>query len=468
MTFKYIPTNIGFVLRIVLALSTLLTLLIATYTLLNADFVPQRYLKVLLPLYFFSILAISILALSSKRPDGKRHLGLSILLLIAILTNLGISSASLITSSLIGSVHRTNVSYVEYSVVAKKGSSAQLGKANSYGLITTDQLYAGVLKELPNRANANIRDYDSLIGVFDGLINSDSIHFAALRSSSLGIVRDNNVELYEKVAVVDTFEVRSSETQVEVRDITKPYAVYISGIDAYGSVGSVSRSDVNMLAIVNPSSRKVLLVNTPRDYYVQLHGTTGLKDKLTHAGVYGVDMSRKTMEDLYGISIPYYMRVNFTSLVKIIDAIGPISVYSPYSFKSYNVGYNTLDSKSALEFSRERYSFEDGDRQRGRNQQYVIEAIITKMGRLENAVKIPAIAGNLKSSIETNMPEESLKGVIRGQLDDTRPWTVKSVAVDGGGAMLPTYSYGNSPLYVMVPDQNSVESAKQQIRQYSQ
>lgn len=109
----------------------------------------------------------------------------------------------------------------------------------------------------------------------------------------------------------------------------------------------------------------MLLVNTPRDYYVQLHGTTGRKDKLTHAGIYGIDTSRQTLEDLYGIDIPYYVRINFTSLVNVINAVGPINVYSDYDFKSYHTGYNTLDSKHALEFARERYSFEEGDRQRG-------------------------------------------------------------------------------------------------------
>ena len=206
----------------------------------------------------------------------------------------------------------------------------------------------------------------------------------------------------------------------------------------------------------------------PRDYYVQLHGTTGTLDKLTHAGVYGVDMSRQTLEDLYGVTIPYHARINFTSLVNVIDAIGPISVYSDYDFKSYQSGYNTLNSKQALEFSRERKSFEQGDRQRGRNQQHVIEAIIAKMARPENSVKLPQIMNSVQQSVETNISETSLKSIIRNQLDDIRGWSVESISVDGSGDMLPTYSYGNTPLYVMIRDQASVESAQQKIASYFQ
>ena len=441
----------------------LLTLALATMSAFSVNILPSGYLWIAVPLYASVVIVASLITISTKALPRSLASVSAVVVFLAIIINTSSLVINMTASSLIGSIQRTNVSYVEYSVIAKKESAASLDNAASCGLINTDQLYKETTKQLSERANVSIKDYKSIVGIFDGLINSNDIQLAVVRTVSLGIVKDNSNELYEKVKVVGTFKIKSTEPVVEVTDITKPYAVYISGIDAYGSLDSVSRSDVNILVVINPASRKLLLVNTPRDYYVQLHGTSGLKDKLTHAGVYGVDMSRTTMEDLYGISVPYYMRVNFTSLVKVIDTIGPISVYSPYSFKSYQAGYNILDSSRALEFSRERYSFQDGDRQRGRNQQYVIEAIISKMGRLENAVKLPAIVGNLKSSVETNMPEDSLKGVVRGQLDDTRPWTVESISVDGAGAMLPTYSYGNTPLYVMVPDQNSLESAKQQI-----
>jgi len=245
--------------------------------------------------------------------------------------------------------------------------------------------------------------------------------------------------------------------------VTKPFIVYVSGIDTYGEIDTVSRSDVNMLIVVNPQTNRVLLVNTPRDYYVQLHGTTGDKDKLTHAGTYGIEMSRKTLEDLYGVPIDAYVRVNFSSLVAIIDALGGVDVYSDYDFKEFHTGYNRVNGEQALEFARERYSFSEGDRQRGKNQQHVIEAIITKMNDPKNMLNYRKILNATAGAVQTNMGGDSLAKLVNHQLDTMHPWKVTSISVDGTGAMLPTYSAGAQPLYVMVPDEQTVDVAKKAI-----
>ncbi len=174
-------------------------------------------------------------------------------------------------------------------------------------------------------------------------------------------------------------------------------------------------------------------------------------------------MSRQTIQDLYGVEVPYYIRLNFSSLIKIVDTIGPISVYSDYDFKSYKKGYNTLNSTQALEFSRERYSFEAGDRERGRNQQRVIEAIIAKLSEPSNIVHYTSLLGTLQGSVQTNISEASLATLANKQLDDVKRWQVTSIDVDGTGATSPTYSMGSMPLYVMIPNQQTVDTAKQQI-----
>ena len=190
------------------------------------------------------------------------------------------------------------------------------------------------------------------------------------------------------------------------------FALYISGIDQWGSVSTVrGRSDVNIVAIVNPKIHKVLLINTPRDYYVQLHGKTGLKDKLTHAGVYGIDMSLNTLEDLYDINIDYYLRVNFDTLVKLVDVIGGIEVYSDKTFISSHQrdwkikeGMNKMDGKQALAYSRERYAYKEGDRHRGKNQQDVITAIIKKASSSKVILtKYNSILDTLEGSFQTNI-----------------------------------------------------------------
>lgn len=250
--------------------------------------------------------------------------------------------------------------------------------------------------------------------------------------------------------------------------IANPYVVYISGIDTYGDVSIVSRSDVNILAVVNPQTKKILLVNTPRDYFVQLHGTTGRKDKLTHAGIYGIDMSKNTMQDLYQTKIDYTIRVNFTSLIKIIDALGSIEVQSDQPFTAdgfdFRAGANTLNSQQALSFSRERHSFTAGDRQRGKNQQKVIEAIFTKAAQPEIILNYQSILSTLGDSFQTNASRQEISNIIRQQLGSASQWQIQSIGVDGIGATSSTYSTGAQPLYVMEPDQASIDTAIAEIR----
>ena len=210
---------------------------------------------------------------------------------------------------------------------------------------------------------------------------------------------------YANMVVIGKLMVKDTERESPQTDMAKPFVLYVSGIDTFGQIDTTARSDVNMLMVVNPSDRKMLLVNTPRDYYVPLHGTTGLPDKLTHAGVYGVHASRQTLEDLYDVEIPHSVRLNFSSLVKLIDTIGDIEVQSDYAFKTFNRGANVLDSKRALEFARERYSFEEGDRQRGRNQQLVIEGIIAKISELSNITRYSAILKALEGTVQTDISQ---------------------------------------------------------------
>jgi len=252
--------------------------------------------------------------------------------------------------------------------------------------------------------------------------------------------------------------------------LTKPFTLYISGIDTYGDISTMSRSDVNIMVVINPQTHKILLVNTPRDYYVQLHGTTGLKDKLTHSGIYGINMSVNTMEDLYSVPINYYLRINFSSLTKIIDALGGVDVNSQYKFTAdgylFNVGVNHLNGNQALAFSRERHSFEGGDRTRGSNQELVIEAIIAKMNDSQTIINYQQILASLNGVIQTNMSSSDISKLISAQLNDMSKWNVESIGVTGTDSNNYTYSMGNIPLYVMEPDMTSVDTAKQAIQQY--
>ena len=252
----------------------------------------------------------------------------------------------------------------------------------------------------------------------------------------------------------------------------KSFNVYVSGIDTYGPISSVSRSDVNILMTVNQDSKKILLTTTPRDSYVPIaDGGNNQKDKLTHAGIYGVDSSIHTLENLYGVDINYYVRLNFTSFLKLIDLLGGVDVYNDQEFTSrhgkfhFPVGNVHLDSEQALGFVRERYSLADGDRDRGRNQQKVIVAIIQKLTSTEALKNYSDIIQGLQDSLQTNMPIETMMDLVNAQLESGGSYKVNSQDLKGTGQMgLPSYAMPDSNLYMMEIDDSSLAAAKSTIQ----
>ena len=248
------------------------------------------------------------------------------------------------------------------------------------------------------------------------------------------------------------------------------YTVYISGIDVSGPMNTTSRSDVNILMTVNPNTHRILLTTTPRDYYVYIPGISGgERDKLTHAGVYGIRSSIRAMESLYGIDISNYIRINFDSLIQLVDTLGGVDVNSDYEFDSGNYhfvkGINHLDGDQALSFSRNRHSFEDGDNQRGRNQLLVLEAIIDKLqspALLKNSSGVLDVVGR---SMQTSIQTSQITEAISWQLDNPQRWEISRQAVTGIGDSRETFSMPGKELYVMWPDEESVRDAAQKIEE---
>lgn len=251
------------------------------------------------------------------------------------------------------------------------------------------------------------------------------------------------------------------------------FNVYLSGIDTYGSINTVSRSDVNIVATVNLTKKKLLLTSIPRDSYVPIAlGGNNQKDKLTHAGNYGIQSSVKTIENLLDIEMPVYFKVNFSSFVKIIDVIGGITVENPVTFESvdgkhFSAGSVVLNGEQALSFVRERKNL-GGDIERGKNQQRVVEAVIRKMARPSALAKYQELFNVIGNSIQTNMSAESLIEMINKQ-SEGGDWSVKSIVLDGHGQTggLPSYAMPNHQLYMYVLDEASIVSAKQEIAETS-
>lgn len=286
---------------------------------------------------------------------------------------------------------------------------------------------------------------------------------AAIYNQALdGLITDAIEDYSEQVRVLYQYGIETEIEQENV-DVEEPFNVYISGIDVDGPIATNSRSDVNIIMTVNPNTKKILLTTTPRDYYVQIPDISGeQRDKLTHAGIYGVDASMRTLEQLYGIDISYYARVNFSSLIKIVDTLGGVDVDSDFDFDAqgyhFQKGMNHLDGDQALAFSRERYSFEDGDNQRGKDQQKVLTAILNKAMSPAILSNASALIADVSDSVQTNMTQEEMAKFIKMQLNDGASWTIESAAASGNGDTQACYSSGDQPLYVMWPDEAVVQS----------
>lgn len=323
----------------------------------------------------------------------------------------------------------------------------------------------------------DITEYDSMFTMLDEL-KDGSIDAIIINESYLGIAED--VDEYEwaeddlkQIARIELkYEKETTENASadEEEDIELgSFVVYISGIDSYGDVSVTSRSDVNILAVVNTETKTVALISTPRDYYVTFEVTNGAYDKLTHAGIYGIDQSEDALETLYGVEIDYYIRMNFTGFIDIIDAIGGITVYSDLSFSSsvsdytYTAGYNTLDGEAALYFARERKTFTSGDFQRGRNQMAVINAVIDELASFSTLAKFEAIMEAIGDSFETDMSTSFINALIQMQLTEGGSWTVEKYQTTGNSGSAITYSASGQYLSVVFQDAESIEGAMELI-----
>lgn len=451
----------------VLAGGVALSYLWAVISIVTTSLIPGAILGIVIIVSLLSTVSL-VVKIIRKRDQPKRW-WLIVCAVLAIIINIWVATLGQMATKFFETIHDDGYAYEEYSIVAKKSDNITLdaNKTLSTALLSIDTNTNEVKKETVARTGADFKTYDSLDAAA-GAMDKKEAKLAVLKSSYLQILEENKQPFYKSIEVLATFTIKVKQDDLASGETSKPFVVYISGIDSYGAISGVSRSDVNMLMVLNPETHQLLLVNTPRDYYVQLHGTTGQKDKLTHAGLYGINTSVDTLEDLYKTEINYYVRVNFDSLMKLVDALGGIDVVSDYAFTtsgySFVKGVNHLDSAGALVFSRERYSFAEGDRVRGQNQQRVIEAILRKIGTLDSVANYQRVVDALAGSFQTNATAPEISTFMNGQLSHIGGWSINSISVDGTGKLAPTYTMGATPLYVMEPDMATVSTARQQIK----
>lgn len=350
----------------------------------------------------------------------------------------------------------------------------QFGILQSLDRENTDKVVADINKEL--KQDISISEYDNVLGLVDALYNGET-KAIILNSAYISFVTDtagyedfeSRIRSVSSQEIVEEIKTKDKEKEkVTSYDGDEVIAVYISGNDCEGVPEVNGNSDVNIILIANLKTRQILLVSTPRDYYVPLSISNGVNDKLTHAGAYGIDVSVETLEMLYEVEIDDYVKVNFTGFIEIVDALGGVNVYSEYDFYTedihYNVGYNQLNGYQALMFARNRGAFSDGDRQRGKNQMAVIEAIIKEMATSDMLKNYADVLDAISGSMITSMSYEEISNLVKFQLNNMQSWEVLKYSVNGYDSANTTYSLGGTA-YVMEPDYATVEQAKEYINQ---
>lgn len=432
---------------------------------------PLEYFLVFISLIIIIDLIVIYLILS--KGHIKNVIGGFLALILIVIMTLGINYG-LNTMDFLKSFGFSDYKTESYSVLvlsSSKFKSVSDLKNKTIGYLSKDnnEGLSKVVDKIKKKINYTEKINEDVGNLITSLIK-EKVDAIILDDARLDILKEENNEEYNLLKKIDSLsvDVKSEKIGKEVDVTNSSFNIYVSGIDTYGSINKVSRSDVNILITVNPITKKILLTNIPRDYYVKLH-KNGKYDKLTHAGIYGIDESINTLEDLFDTKINYYVKVNFTSLVDIVDALDGITVTSPYSFVSqdgysYVKGDNIIDGKKALSFARERKSFKEGDRTRGENQQRVLTALINKAMSPKIITNYTNLLTSLKGKFVTNISDEDITKLIKMQLKNNSSWTIKSISVNGTDAMDYVYSYNKTKLYVMKPDYETVNNAKEQIK----
>ena len=448
--------------------------LVLLFTMFNYNFLSFRFLNIIITIGLLVVLAISIFLQKTKKSPLVTTVVLIIFSLVSLVGIFGFKQMIDITNRM---NQTAAFSEVEMSIVVPKESDikdvSQLTSVQAPTKVDKNniEILMSALKK-DKKVDVKVDDVASYQEAYDNLKSGKS-KAMVLSGSYASLLESVDSNYASNLKTIYTYKIKKKNSNSANQVDSKVFNIYISGIDTYGSISTVSRSDVNIIMTVNMNTHKILLTTTPRDAYVKIPGGGADQyDKLTHAGIYGVETSEQTLEDLYGTKIDYYARINFTSFLKLIDQLGGVTVHNDQAFTSlhgkfdFPVGDIQMNSEQALGFVRERYSLDDGDNDRGKNQEKVISAIVNKLASLKSVSNFTSIVNNLQDSVQTNISLDTINALANTQLDSGSKFTVTSQAVTGTGStgQLISYAMPNSSLYMMKLDNSSVARASQAIK----
>ena len=462
---------------------------LTTAIVLQLDMLPGKFVAVLVVVMVFLLLlmgAFMFLPIGGKVGKSRRITACILALLIvagcALVSNVvakAYNTVNNVTNTDTTNNTRDMYIFVRTEDTAQKISDTKgytFAAIENYNMELTEKVLEHVKEAIGEAPTVNYYQQNTLLAdaLFAGDVDALIMNGA---TAALLIEEEAYENFFDKARILATIpyeslkeEGNTQATEGEDHDITNtPFVVYVSGSDTRSSVLTVSRSDVNILMVVNPVTKQVLLLNTPRDYYVPNPAGDGALDKLTHCGLYGVDCSMEALEDLYGTQIKYYGQINFTGFETLIDAIGGVTIYSDQAFTARDTqikkGENFLTGSQALDFSRERYRVSGGDNGRGKNQMKVITAVIEKMTSGATIISnYSSIMKSLEGTFSTSLQMSDISNLVKMQLSDMASWNVYSFAVFGTGGSETTYSSPGVKAYVMHPDQDVVDYAGELIQ----
>ena len=448
---------------------------IASYTMYAHNILAFRHVNVIYTAVLVVVFLVCLLLTLFKK--GK-HLVTVLLVLFSIVVGVSLFAFKSLVD-VAGNINKTaGYSEIEMKVVVPANSSI-----SDVSELTNVQAPTSADESNINALIANIKSekgveltvdpVDSYQSAYENLINGSS-QAMVLNSSYSSLLELSYNDYESNLKTIYTYKIKKAIEDTAKTTDKNVFNIYISGIDTSGAVSTVSRSDVNLILTVNMNTHKILMTTTPRDSYVRIpDGGADQYDKLTHAGIYGIETSVKTLENLYDIPINYYARLNFTSFVKLINALGGVTVYNDQAFTSlhgnYNFGVgniNLTSGEEALGFVRERYSLEHGDYDRGNNQLKVIQAIVEKLTSFQSVSNYSDVISTLQDSIQTNMPLNTMMSLVNEQLDSGKTFIFSSQEVTGTGStgQLTSYAMPNASLYMIQLDDASVAKASQAIK----
>lgn len=369
--------------------------------------------------------------------------------------------------------------YAIVSVIVKNDNEAEdlkglkgqrLGYSDTGETTYVYRALSDVKKEISD--DVSLISYKSM-NTFSEDFYDNKVDALLLDESTRATIEDEHPDFSRKTKVIAQFEykIEAEDLSKNVKVTSVPFNVYITGIDTYGEISTTGRSDVNMIATINPKTKQILLTSIPRDYYIEQTCQGNQKDKLTHTGFFGVGCTLTSVENFFGVELNYYARVNFSSLEKIVNALGGITVSNPHDFSAggfhFEKGNIQLNGAQALAFSRERYSFVDGDFERGRDQMRVLTAIINKITSPAIITNYSSVLDAIADTFQTNMNEDEIKAIINMQLDDMASWKIKQISVSGTGGSDWTPANGFNA-YVAYPNMDSVKEAVNMMKKVEQ